>query len=456
MKLRSVCLLRVPNFLLYQERLQTPLGILYIAFYLRQRKVKVTVCDLAEQPPEKWEELIPKGYDCYGLTLTTGDMPIGNQIGRLIKELYPNSLLIAGGAHPSALPVETLKEGSFDICVVGEGEQTMLELTQGKDYPNGIAFKYRKPQCNGKIHVAFTPPRPYFKDINKLPFPAWDLMDDIFGKGLVEEGFEGTCITCSRGCPFACSFCATMDVFKRTYRLRSVKNICQEIKLLKENYGVKQIRLVDELTMLNRGHFIDLCKAMGKLGIRWRTHSRADIICKNKDLLKIARDNGITELAVGVENPDNEVLKLNNKKVTEAQCREALYAIKDAGIKSKAYFIVGLPGESWRTVENMINWIEKVKPDRCTLSTFCPYPNCDIYVNPARYKMRLVKDRYDWADFWILGYENTDHNFIMETEFMTNEELIKARQMLYDFMVENGYKSSPSNQRIIEVQYQEV
>jgi len=99
---------------------------------------------------------------------------------------------------------------------------------------------------------------------------------------------------------------------------------------------------------------------------------------------------------------------------------------------------------SWETVFNMMDWIKKVKPDRCTLSTFAPYPNCDIYCNPEKYNYEFLPGaKTNWKRYWILGYENTDEPFIGETEFMSNEDLVKAREILYNFMIRNGYKSPP-------------
>lgn len=434
-KMKSICLLRMPNFLLYDEKLQIPLGILYIASYVRKHGGNIVVCDLAGVPPDEWVDRIPAGYNFYGITMTTGDVPVANAVGRLIKKLYPKSTLVCGGAHPSALPTQVIEEGIFDIVCIGEGEQTALELVQGKplDKIKGICYK-----DNGGIKT--TPSRPYWKELDKLPFPAWDLIPDLISYHLVEEGAPASCITCSRGCPYNCAFCSTMSVFKRTYRKRSAENIVQEVRLLRDKYGIKEVRLIDELTLLDRKHFVDICKSLAGLGMRWRTHSRADLICKNKDLLKVAKDSGITELAVGVENPDDGILKLVNKQVTSAQCEEAVNAIKDVGIQSKTYFIVGLPGESWKTVENMIAWIKRVKPDRTTLSTFVPLPNCDIYVHPERYNYKIIHPN-DWHLAWILGLENSQEPFMGETEFMNNEDLVKARQMLYDFMVGENYKT---------------
>jgi len=433
--INSICLIRVPNFLLYDEKLQIPLGILYIASYLKKHGEEVVVCDLAGVPPDEWADRIPAGYKFYGITMTTPDVLVANAIAILIKKLYPNSVLVCGGAHPSALPAQVIEEGIFDIACIGEGEQTVLDLVQGKpsDKINGICYK-----DNGTIRK--NPDRDYWKNLDDLPFPAWDLIPDLISYHLVEENTPATCITCSRGCPYNCAFCATVDVFKRTYRLRSAKNILQEIRILKDEYGIKEVRLVDELTLLDRKHFIDICESLAEMGMRWRTHSRADLICKNKDLLKLAKDSGITELAVGVENPDDGVLKLINKRITSAQCEEAVNAIKDAGIQSKAYFIVGLPGESWKTIENMIAWIRRVKPDRTTLSTFVPFPRCDIWLNPEKYNYKFTHPN-DWHLAWILGLENSQEPFMGETEFMNNEELVKARQMLYDFMVSEKYKT---------------
>lgn len=444
----SICLIRVPNYLLYDEKLQTPLGILYIASYLREHGGDVAICDLAGVSPSEWADKIPAGHKFYGISMTTPDVPIANAIGKLIKKLYPKSTLVCGGAHPSAMPKQIIDEGIFDIVCVGEGEQTVLELVQGLPLEkiNGIYWSksYRRLRnlFRKERWLELTPPREYWNNIDSLPFPAWDMIPDLISYNLVEKGVPATCITGSRGCPYKCAFCATRDVYGRSYRVRSAENILEEITILHDKYGVKEVRLVDELTLLNREHFIAICESLGKMGMKWRTHSRADLICKNKDLLKLAKDSGITELAVGVENPDDGILKLVNKRVTSEQCADAITEIKKAGIQSKAYFIVGLPGESWWTIQNMIDWIREVKPDKCTLSSFVPYPNCDIYSNPEKYDYKFVR-KDEWSLAWILGLENSQSPFMGETAYLKNEDLIKARQKLFDFMIDEGYKDPP-------------
>lgn len=428
----KVLLIRVPNYLLHDEKLQTPLGILYLAAFLREHGVAVSVCDLAGEPREKWPELIPGGFDIYGLSLTTGDMPIGCEVAALIKELYPDALLVAGGAHPSALPTRTLLGGLFDIAVVGPGEEALLELAMGIQLPQGC---YRR---DGSL-IQGSAPGPPRRDLSSLPIPAWDLIPHVISYNLVEKGEPATCVMASMGCTFNCSFCA-QPIWGRRYLRRPIEDVIRELQLLKDEYGISQVRLVDELQMADRERFIELCETMGRLGLKWRTHTRADLLLRNKDLLALARDNGLVELAIGVENPDDRVLRLINKRVTSAQCAEAVQAIKDAGIKSKCYFIVGLPGESWETIENTKQWIKQVDPGKCTLSTFAPYPCCDIWLHPNSYNYRM--NHFDnWKLFWMLGGELTQAPFVGETEFMTNDDLVKARQELHEFMVGAGYKA---------------
>lgn len=430
--MKAVALIRVPNYLLHDERLQTPLGLLYLAAFLRGHGVKVVICDLAGEPRERWADLIPGGFDIFGLSLTTGDMPIGCEVSSLIKQLYPNSLLVAGGAHPSALPLLTLLESSFDVAVVGPGEEPLLELAMGKENPLGC---YRRNRT--AIKGISRPPR---RDLKGLPLPAWDLIPDVISYNLVDKGEPATCVMASMGCTFQCRFCA-QPVFGRRYLRRPMADIAVELQLLKSNYGITEVRLVDELQMADRGRFIELCESMGRLGLKWRTHTRADLLLRNRDLLSLAHDSGLVELAIGVENPDDGVLKLVNKGVTAAQCAEAVQAIKDAGIKTKCYFIIGLPGETWETVENTKRWIREVNPQRCTLSSFAPFPNCDIWVNPGKYKYTMLH-QYDWRLYFMLGFEGTEAPFVGLPQGMSQEDLIKARRELHEFMVERGLKNA--------------
>jgi radical SAM superfamily enzyme YgiQ (UPF0313 family) len=434
MKIKTVCLIRVPNYLLWDEKLQTPLGILSIASYLREKNIPVYVCDLAGEPKENWVKLIPDNFDIYGVSATTGDFMIACKVAKVIKrEINPEALLVIGGAHVSSLPEKSLWESDFDVAVIGEGEQTIYELATGEKFlPQGIAFKVK-----GESHkICITDSRPLCKNLDSLPFPAWDLIPDLISYDLVEKGQPATCITGSRGCNQRCAFC-DQGLFNYRYRRRSPENILDEIRSLKDRYHIKEVRFVDELVGVNIKRLERLCLGMKELGIKWRTHMRANHITPEK--CKIMADGGCVELAIGVESANQEILDLVNKRIKIKQVEETVKYIKDSGMKSKCYFIVGLPGETWYTVETSMKWIARVNPDKCTLSTFCPYPGSDIYKHPNRYGYRLEYPD-DWWRYWILGYENTDEPFVGSTREMSNDELVKARNIMLKFLTDGGWK----------------
>jgi radical SAM superfamily enzyme YgiQ (UPF0313 family) len=440
MKTKTVVFIRPPNFLLYQEKLQPSLGIMALAAYLRNRKVPVAICDLANEPEKRWEELIPWEYDIYGVTCTTGDYYISCKIAKVIKKNKPEAITVVGGAHPSALPEQALKESCFDMAVIGEGEQTLYEIAiNGSMLPdiNGVAFKYHK-HLDNDIHVATTKPRELFKNLDDLPFPAWDLFHDLVSYDLVEKGEPATCVTGSRGCNQRCAFC-DQSLFQGKYRTRSVPNILEEVKQLRDRYKIKEIRFVDELIGVKTKRLKALCEGMERLGIKWRTHMRANHITKEK--CWIMADGGCVELAMGVESADQKILNLINKRITIEQAEKAVYNIKAFGMKSKTYWIVGLPGESWESVEKTKKWVKKVNPDRATLSTFIVYPGTDIWKNPNKYKIRIVSK--DFKDFWMLGTEWTNRGFVAETEHMTLSDLYKARTDLLRFFIAGGWKDPP-------------
>jgi len=440
----KITFIRVPNYLLYNERLQIPLGILYLSAYLKQYSIRnISICDLAGEPKERWPELIPPDRDIYGLSLTTGDIPIGKEIARVIKSMYPKSLVIIGGAHISALPEQTIIEMSgVDVGAVGEGEQTMLEIAQGKDIRDIDGLVYR---VNG--YIQRNRPRAMFEDLDKLPFPDWGALTSIFGQNLVEKGEVGTCITGSRGCMARCFFCANYPkgIFRGTYRCRSPENIVEEARVLKEDHGVTQIRFVDEIVGINKGHLEAVADGFDKLGITWRTHIRANMVCRRPELMQYVANRRCMEMAIGVEQPHPEILKKVNKGITTEQCTKAVQIIKDTGMQCKTYFIIGLPGESWETIEFMKRWVLEANPDKCTLSTFCPLPGSTLYEEPEKHGLIRTERHNDWKLHFILGYSEhgCDVPFICETEHMNNEELVKARTEMYDFLVEKGYKDPP-------------
>lgn len=189
------------------------IGIAAIAAYLLENDINVKIIDpeLKQLTIEEIKkEVVRLNPDIIGLPAYTEEINNAAIIARAVKEVSPDTKLVVGGPHPSAIPVETLQEfNSFDIALIGEGEMTFLDIAKGKDLESIEGIAYRK---DGNIYR--NKDREPIRDLDKLPFPAWQLYDlnEYRGRSLA-SGFGGKGsslelpIEGARGCPSKCSFC---------------------------------------------------------------------------------------------------------------------------------------------------------------------------------------------------------------------------------------------------------
>jgi len=291
----KVCLIRVYNDLLFDPKLQAPLGIGYLAAVLERAGHEVMIADLATTPRERWLMEVPDAQ-IYGYSVTTPEFPTARDLMQMLREERGPALHIIGGAHASVRTYECVVEG-FDVAVIGEGEITMREIADGKPFcdVHGIAF-------NDRGTVRFTRHRRLIQNIDSIPFPARHLMpaDTVVSDKLVSDGAPATVITASRGCLMNCSFCATRGVWGRTYRLRSAQNIIAELEECIERYGIKEVRFVDDQVGVELEHLRVLCDATRRLGLRWRTHLRVNHASPEK--LRLMAESGCVEVAWGCES----------------------------------------------------------------------------------------------------------------------------------------------------------
>ena len=188
------------------------------------------------------------------------------------------------------------------------------------------------------------------------------------------------------------------NLFTKPVVYRSVENICQELIKLKK-LGVRHFRFEDDNFTLHP-EFDKLCAEIKKLDIKYKCHTRANLITLDKARRML--DSGCEECGLGVESADDEVLKLNNKKTTYKTNARAVNIIKDAGLRAKTYWMAGLPGETDKTLFYNIQFMEETKPDKWTLSCFTPYPGCDVWRNPDKFGVEITNKHWEtWWNFVI-------------------------------------------------------
>ena len=213
--------------------------------------------------------------------------------------------MAVGGTHPTLDPEGTLAGEEFDYAIRGEGELTFLELADNPEEEKikGLSFK----KDNQIIH---NESRPFIEDLNTLPYPC----RDSFLNDTRYLDF-GHLIT-GRGCPFACAYCASQQLWGRTVRFRSVSNVISELEYLKTNYNPSVIHFVDDTFTLNKDRAKEICQQIinKRLGIKWVCDTRVD--CLDEELVALIKSAGCIRVKIGAESGSNRILKAMQKGIT--------------------------------------------------------------------------------------------------------------------------------------------
>jgi radical SAM superfamily enzyme YgiQ (UPF0313 family) len=354
-----------------------------------------------------------------GITSMTPTIESAIKTAAIVKEAHPEALVILGGVHPTFMDKEILQKASdVDAIVRGEGEQTIVEiasvLAHGEKLTEiaGITFKE-----NGKI--VRTPDRPYIEDLDGLPTPAFKHFPleryKVFGRRILP-------IVSSRGCPFQCSFCVTSRFFGRKVRMRSPKNVVDEIDLLIKEYRAEAITFYDDTFTYDKKRVEGICdEILGRgIDVSWDCQTRADQV--SPELLAKMRRAGCEVITLGVESASQNVLKAVGKGTTIKQNEDAVKMIKKAGISVVTSVIVGYPGENVESVRQTLDFLKRLKPDDAYVCVATPYPGTELY--------RLVKEK-GWE--MVQDYSKYDTlTPVFENPLISKEEILEMRRKFYD------------------------
>jgi len=288
-----------------------------------------------------------------------------------------------------------LNEGA-DFVIIGEAEQTLLELTNHisagqNDYSGILGLAYRD---NGK--TVKTPARPVLKDLDSLPLPAWDLVDinPYRDSWLKNAGYFSINMGTTRGCPFKCNWCAK-PIYGNRYNSRSPANVVKEIKLLKENYNIDHIWFCDDIFGLKPGWVLELSKLLQQenIKIRFKIQSRADLLAE-EDIVKALALAGCENVWIGAESGSQKILDAMDKGTTIEQIHTATRLMNDNGIKPSFFIQFGYPGEDKEDIELTIAMINELLPFEIGISVSYPLPGTVFY---ERVKADLKK-KTNWTD----------------------------------------------------------
>ena len=358
------------------------LGLGYLAGVAEKKghEVKIVDCTL-EYSPEKLKNLVKEFKpQIVGVTATTPTFNNAVKVTAILREIIPEAKFLCGGPHPTADPLNSLSSDIFDILVLGEGEETFIELLEHikddkpLDAVKGIAFKK-----NGQIHL--TPPRPKIENLDSLPFPRRDLFPPLKKYSPTPASYRKlplAVIMTSRGCPHKCTFC-DRAVFGEKFRRRSVENVMAEVEEVLIKFGTKEIRFFDDNFTLDKEFCENICKEMRKLRLKIPWTCLTSVKYADFGLFKLMRESGCWQVLFGLESGDDGVLKKLGKGTTVEANRKAVLLARKAGLRVRADFLVGSPWETPSTLRKTVEFAKSLPLDFAHFNKFVPYPGTDIY-----------------------------------------------------------------------------
>ncbi len=400
-----------------------PIGIAYLGAIAKEDGHDVLLIDggleSIEKIAAKTKEFMP---DLVGITCwTIGRGKVWELCSALESELLKATLVI-GGPHATILPKQVFKKTFASIVVIGEGEETfrelLLSLGKGGDLSSvaGLYFKDKngKPQC--------TSVRSAVEDLDTIPFPFYKGF-----KGLNFSMYNGfpwlkgptAAIISSRGCVFNCSYCASVQFWGKRWRFRSPENIIAEVKWLADEFGIKSIFFYDDNFLVDKTRAISICHGIAaiKPEIEWSCCSHVKMV--DADLLKIMKASGCINIDFGVESGSNKLLKTINKKQTRNDIIKAFELVHAAGIATRAYLIVGIPGETEGTIDETIDLVGRIKPLSLGANILWLLPGTKEYDD-------AIKNGFISENYWL---ENDDVPYNLQDYSLSDIQKLRSRLM---------------------------
>ena len=405
-----------------------PPGLCYIASALEQAGHKTRLID-ADAEGLSFDGIMQiideDSFDVVGVTATTPVYSNAKEIIESVKRYNKDILTVIGGAHVTVLPTPVMQDCNVDIGIIGEGEETVVELLstveRGQALKDVKGIIYRQGE-----EIITSESRPMIKDLDLLPFPARHLLKGNYiwsvpGEGLIPV----TTVLTQRGCPFSCVFCSAGIVSGRQVRYRSVTNVVDEIEHIITEFGIKYFFFADDTFTLDRERTIEMCAEIKKrnLKVSWDCTTRANVI--SSELLSEMKSAGMKRISFGIESGDQSILDAIRKGTTLEELERAYRWCHELGLETRGSVMIGNPFETRETIKQTSGFIRSLKCYQVYINIAMPYPGSELYemAKDGVGGLELLTD--NWKEYQRYG------NSVMKVNGLSVEDLISAQRKMY-------------------------
>lgn len=428
--------------------IEPPYLTLSFATYLKSKGINVSILDCQAEnisPAETSQRVLELNPTLIAIIVygnqpsaSTQNMDISGRVASAIKE-NSDIPIVMGGLHPSALPKQTLEEENIDFVIQGEEQIPLEQLCKAiktnkkfSDIEGLWYFENNEIKNNKRATLIenldeFMP----IADWDLLPMEKyrahnWHCFDDI------ENRMPYAAIYTSLGCPYKCTFCCINSPFgKSTIRYRSPEVVVEEIELLNKKYGVKNIKIIDEMFVLHESHYMKIVDLIieKKLDLNIWAYARVDTV--KKETLAKMKEAGFTWLGLGIESASSFVRDGQHKKIRIADIKQVVKTVQDSGIHVGANYIFGLPDDTLETMRETLDLAKELNTEYANFYCAMAYPGSALYNIALSEGLELPED-------WI-GY--SQHSYVMKplsSKYVSAKEIVKFRDNAFHEYFENS------------------
>lgn len=314
---------------------------------------------------------------------------------RAVREANPNTHVVLGGPHVSALPRESIMESRADVIIIGEGDDAFADLMDLKKPTHqvpGVVVRYDNDT------IEFGPERPYLRDLDSLPMPAWHLYD--------LKQYKTTQLLCrqqpvgwietSRGCPFGCIYCSK-HTFGSRFRSKSPERVVDEMAHMLD-IGFREIHIADDCFSFKPERVRSICEEILKRNLKfpWAPVTGIRVDNLDEELLRLMRRAGCYRVYFGIESGNDEILKRIKKGISLDKIRETIAASHRVGMETFGFFMIALPGETEETMKQTRKFARELDLDMAKIAVTVPLPATPFY-KTLEQENRLLTTK--WSEF---------------------------------------------------------
>ncbi len=390
---------------MYNSSIVAPcLGLGYLASALKKNGHDVLILDGLREKIE----YNPSEWDMVGVSAMSTYFP--ECIEEVKKAKSYGLKTIIGGPHIICDPIQSLIDSGADYAAIGEGERTMTQLAAGLPpaqvdglayWNNGKVVQSKQSDTMiGETESGATTflmkenmytlqvgklKRDFQLNIDDFGRPDWSSIDPrtypVAPHGMIAHAHPIAPIITTRGCPYSCTYCSAPITAGKRMRYRDPKNVVDEIEMLVNDFGVKEIQIEDDNFTLNRKHCITICEEILKRGIKvlWSLPNGVRIDKLDKEMLLLMKKAGCVSMALGIESANQRILDMIKKELNQEIVKKVVQDVADVGIETVGFFMIGFPTETKQEIENTINFALELPLTRAIFAKVTPLPGTELF-----------------------------------------------------------------------------